>query len=73
MATMMRVAMVPSFSCQCNSQSNGIYSPVQFLAIMKTVPLNILVLVQVYMFKHFSLGRYLEMELLGYGVHACST
>lgn len=49
------------------------YSPVQFFAIMKTTPLNILVLVHVHMFKYFSLGRYLETELVGDGVRACST
>lgn len=41
-------------------------------ASVKTAPLNVLVLVQGHMFKHFSLGKHPEMELLGYRVSACS-
>ena len=52
------VAAVPSFAGQCNSQGNNILSAVQSLAIMKIAPLNILVLVQVHMLKHLSLGKW---------------
>lgn len=67
------MAVGPSSAGQGESQGHGESFCQPVLASMKTVPLNILVLVQVHMFKHFSLGKYLETKLLGYGVSACST